>query len=84
MSADENYVTYPDAPIQAKFTEAEWEKAERALDQLKQRLAAKCKHIIKGDPLPNKRWIRKQEIEKELAEVDERLEAAEREASGNY
>lgn len=80
MSVDEDHYTYPESP--ANLSAAEKQRVDVNLENLQKRLAAKCKHLVKGDPRPSKKWVRRAQVEKELQEIEERLAAAELEANG--
>lgn len=82
MGADSDHFTYPEGPFQAGFTDADKKRIDRNVEKLRERLAANCKHIIKGEPRKSKKWIRRAEIEKERERLEEKLAAAELEANG--
>ena len=66
-----------------RFTMEEWERAKAAAERMRKRLVARCRHLIKGEPRAPQRanW---EKINKARAEAEERLQAAQRAARGDY
>ena len=83
MSVNPDDFVHPAGTIGANFTEKEWERAKAAVDRLRQRLAARCKHLIKGEPRGPQR-INWEKVNKAQAEYEEKLRAAERAGKGDY
>lgn len=80
---DDSHYTYPESGAShASFSPKEWARAKKALEKLKERLAAKVTHLIKsGEPVKRPNVSRKK-IQRDLGEVDDKLRAAEQEARG--
>ncbi|KKN36843.1 hypothetical protein LCGC14_0769650 [marine sediment metagenome] len=76
MSVDENYFTMPDGANGASFTKEEWERADRAIQKIKDRLAETCRHLIRSPGEPKRRKVDWDKIRAER----ERLADKERDA----
>ncbi len=82
MSVNDDNFTHPDGATNASFTAQEWERAQKAIQGIKDRLAARCHHIIQGGAVVVKQKLSRKAVAEQLRRLDEKLKAAEREAKG--
>jgi len=83
MASDDCY-TYPEQVRGASFSKADWKRAEKAKERMRQEAAKRCRQLVKdGKPLVSLDELALPEFRRDDAEqYEERLAAAEREAAG--
>jgi len=82
MSVNSDDFTHPEQVSQVSFSPQEWAKAKKAIEKIRERLAATVNHIIKSDEPRKRPDFNKKKRKLNLGDVDEKLKAVEREARG--
>ena len=81
MSLDDNHDTLP-AGGGASFTKAEWARAEERVQEMRDRLAKTCRHLVVNPDPPRKRKVDWNKVKRERERMEQDLRDAERVARG--
>jgi len=82
MPLDDSNYTLPEDNGECYFTEEEWERAEKAEERIRAKLAKRCKHLVKSPGGPKKRKVDWDKIRAERERLEQKEQDAIREAMG--